>query len=108
MGQSRVLTREGASVTGRVNVSDLKELLKQVPLFQNAPERALEISASAVRKRVYEPGTTIFQEGDKGEALYILAQGLVKLSKVDLGGHEKTLDPAAARVLRRDGAGRRE
>lgn len=75
----------------QANQSELIELLKQVPLFQNAPERALEISASAVRKRVYEPGTTIFQEGDKGEALYILAQGLVKLSKVDLGGHEKTL-----------------
>lgn len=78
-------------MTGQVNLSELKELLNKVPLFQNAPERALDISASAVRKRVYEPGTTIFQEGDKGEALYILAQGLVKLSKVDLGGHEKTL-----------------
>ena len=75
----------------QANQRELIELLKQVPLFQNAPERALEISASAVRKRVYEPGTTIFQEGDKGEALYILAQGLVKLSQVDLGGHEKTL-----------------
>jgi len=62
-----------------------------VPLFQNAPERALEIAAAAVRKRVYEPNTTVFQEGDKGEALYILESGLVKLSKVDLGGHEKTL-----------------
>ncbi len=62
-----------------------------MPLFQNAPERALEIAAAAVRKRVYEPNTTVFQEGDKGEALYILESGLVKLSKVDLGGHEKTL-----------------
>jgi CRP-like cAMP-binding protein len=62
-----------------------------VPLFQNAPSRALEIAAAAVRKRVYEPNTTVFQEGDKGEALYILESGLVKLSKVDLGGHEKTL-----------------
>ncbi len=78
-------------MTGQENLSDLKELLIQVPLFHNAPDRALEISAAAVRKRVYEPGTTIFQEGDKGEALYILARGLVKLSKVDLGGHEKTL-----------------
>lgn len=73
------------------NPNELKELLKRVPLFHNAPERALDIAASAVRQRTYEPGTTIFQEGDKGEALYILAEGLVKLSKVDLGGHEKTL-----------------
>ncbi|HET9027163.1 MAG TPA: Crp/Fnr family transcriptional regulator [Trueperaceae bacterium] len=72
-------------------LTDLHQLLSRVPLFQNAPERALEIAAAAVRKRVYEPNTTVFQEGDKGEALYILESGLVKLSKVDLGGHEKTL-----------------
>lgn len=70
---------------------DIKEQLAKVPLFHGAPERALDIAASAVRKRVFEPGATIFQEGDKGEALYIMAKGLVKLSKVDLGGHEKTL-----------------
>ncbi len=70
---------------------EIKEQLAQVPLFRGVPERALEIAASAVRKRVFEPGATIFQEGDKGEALYIMAKGLVKLSKVDLGGHEKTL-----------------
>lgn len=71
--------------------SELLQLLRRVPLFRNAPDRAIEIAASAVRKRVYEPDTTVFQEGDKGEALYIVASGLVKLSKVDLGGHEKTL-----------------
>lgn len=73
------------------SAGELRDLLAKVPLFKGAPERALEIAASAVRKRVFEPGTTIFQEGDKGEALYIMAKGLVKLSKVDLGGHEKTL-----------------
>ena len=73
------------------SLADLKALLERVPLFQNAPERALEIATSAVRRRVYEAGSTIFQEGDKGEALYIIASGLVKLSKVDLEGHEKTL-----------------
>ncbi len=73
------------------NPEELKAFLAQVPLFRGAPERALEIAAAAVRKRIYEPGTTVFQEGDKGEALYMLRSGLVKLSKVDLGGHEKTL-----------------
>lgn len=69
----------------------MKEFLKRVPLFHNAPDRALEIAAAAVQRRTYEPQTTIFQEGDEGEALYILSDGLVKLSKIDLGGHEKTL-----------------
>jgi len=78
-------------VTTDASQAELRALLQRVPLLENAPERALDIAAAAVRKRVYEANTTVFQEGDKGEALYILARGLVKLSKVDLGGHEKTL-----------------
>ena len=81
-----------SNLTGQQSAEELKDLLSKVPLFHNAPDRALEIATSAVRKRDYEPGATVFQEGDKGEALYIIAKGLVKLSKVDLGGHEKTSD----------------
>ncbi|MGL4609894.1 MAG: Crp/Fnr family transcriptional regulator [Trueperaceae bacterium] len=69
----------------------LKTFLPTVPLFRGAPERALEIAASVIQLRTYDPETIIFQEGDKGEALYILTKGMVKLSKVDLGGYEKTL-----------------
>lgn len=69
----------------------LTAFLADVPLFRGAPERALEIAAASVRRRAYEAGVTVFQEGDKGEALYILESGQVKLSKIDLGGHEKTL-----------------
>ncbi|MEJ2289586.1 MAG: Crp/Fnr family transcriptional regulator [Deinococcales bacterium] len=69
----------------------LTAFLHEVPLFRGAPERALAIAATAVRRRIYEAGITVFQEGDKGEALYILRSGQVKLSKIDLGGHEKTL-----------------
>lgn len=70
---------------------DMKEFLRNVPLFADAPERALEIAAGAMQRRTYEAQTTVFQEGDVGEALYVLGAGLVKLSKIDLGGHEKTL-----------------
>lgn len=67
------------------------EFLKGVPLFAGAPERALEIAASVVQPRQYETDAILFREGDEGEALYILQRGMVKLSKVDLEGHEKTL-----------------
>lgn len=72
-------------------MKDLASFLARVPLFKGAPERALEIAASAVQTRQLEADTVLFQEGDVGEALYILNQGMVKLSKVDLEGHEKTL-----------------
>ncbi len=70
---------------------DRKAFLSTVPLFSGAPERALEVAASVVRPRSFEDGSVLFREGEVGDALYLLAGGLVKLSKVDLGGHEKTL-----------------
>lgn len=69
----------------------LVSFLATVPLFANAPARALEIAADAVQRRAYEPGDLLFREGDEGEAVYLLRAGTAKLSKVDLAGHEKTL-----------------
>ena len=70
---------------------DVLAFLATVPLFQGAPVRALEIVGGVVRPRRFPAETVLFQEGDAGDALYVLSAGLVKLSKVDLGGHEKTL-----------------
>jgi CRP/FNR family cyclic AMP-dependent transcriptional regulator len=65
--------------------------LAQVPLFRGAPARALEIASQAAQLRTFEADTVLFREGDRGEVLYILYQGTVKLFKIDLEGHEKTL-----------------
>jgi CRP/FNR family transcriptional regulator, cyclic AMP receptor protein len=70
---------------------DVRDFLETVPLFHGAPARALDVAASVVRRRSFDGDTLLFQEGDVGDAVYLLAEGLVKLSKVDLGGHEKTL-----------------
>ena len=70
---------------------NVRTFLEGVPLFKDAPERALDIAASVVQLRSFEPQSVVFQEGDVGEALYVIVDGLVKLSKVDLGGYEKTL-----------------
>jgi CRP-like cAMP-binding protein len=70
---------------------DARTFIGSLPLFRGAPERALEIVTSVVRERRFPADTLLFQEGDQGDAMYLLAEGLVKLSKVDLGGHEKTL-----------------
>ncbi|HLR46814.1 MAG TPA: Crp/Fnr family transcriptional regulator [Deinococcales bacterium] len=71
--------------------SDLMEFLPTVALLRNAPERAVELTAAVLQERNFPAGHTVFQEGDTGEALYIMQSGLVKLANVDLSGHEKTL-----------------
>ena len=72
-------------------MTETQNFLTAVPLFRGVPDRALEVAASVVQRRRFEADTVLFREGDEGEALYILAKGMVKLSKVDLEGHEKTL-----------------
>ena len=72
-------------------VTETQDFLATVPLFRGVPDRALEVAASVVQRRRFEADTVLFREGDEGEALYILSRGMVKLSKVDLEGHEKTL-----------------
>lgn len=72
-------------------LSDIRSFLMQTPLFESVPDRGLHFATEAVRTRSYGPDAVIFREGDWGEALYILAKGLVKLSKVDLDGREKIL-----------------
>lgn len=67
------------------------EFLKTVPLLHNAPERAVELTAAVLSERRFPANHTLFQEGDVGDAVYLMQTGLVKLAKVDLAGHEKTL-----------------
>ena len=71
--------------------SALLAFLAKVPLFIGAGDRLLDIVADAVQRRSYAAGEVLFREGDAGEAVHLLRSGTVKLSKVDLGGHEKTL-----------------
>ncbi len=70
---------------------ELTQFLAQVPLFRGAPGRALEIAAEAVQPRTFASDAVLFREGDRGEVLHILASGMIKLFKIDLEGHEKTL-----------------
>lgn len=69
----------------------LVEFLGRVALFAGAPPKSMEITADVVRPRRFAPDTVLFREGDAGDAVYILRRGQVKLSSIDLDGHEKTL-----------------
>ncbi len=71
--------------------SQFTHFLSRVPLFRGAPERALDIAAESLQPKRVGKDDILFREGDLGEVLYILAEGMVKLYKIDLEGHEKTL-----------------
>lgn len=54
-------------------------LLKQVSLFERAPSEDLAELANEAGVVRFDPGTTIFREGDPGDALYVVVEGRVRI-----------------------------
>jgi CRP/FNR family cyclic AMP-dependent transcriptional regulator len=68
-----------------------KKFLKNVLLFKDLPDSEIgKVAASATVKK-FPKHTTVFREGDEGDALFIIKQGLVKISKGSQDGRIKTL-----------------
>lgn len=64
------------------------EYLKRIPLFKDLKESLVrEIANIAVIKRV-KKGTVLFQQGEPGEAVYVVKEGSVKISMMDEEGKE--------------------
>jgi CRP-like cAMP-binding protein len=65
--------------------------LARVPLFHALPEPDLLALAQAARMRRFRRGEVIFHQGDPGDALFIVAQGRVKISLPSDAGDEAIL-----------------
>jgi glutaminase len=67
-----------ASGLPRGEVSGLVELA-QHELFDGLADAELALIASKMLVQQFEPGATIFQEGDQADAIYLVASGLVSI-----------------------------
>ena len=67
------------------------ERLRKVPLFSCLSTEAIEQLCSLVVVREYHAPHRLFQTGDKGDAMYLIEQGSVRISVTDADGHEVTL-----------------
>lgn len=67
------------------------EYLKKVPFFEGLSEADLAIVAGVMIERSYAKGAVLFMEGDKGEALFVIRQGRIKISKSTADGREQIL-----------------
>ncbi len=52
---------------------------------------ALDQLCNLVVSREYDATCRLFQTGDKGDAMYLIEQGSVRISVTDADGHEVTL-----------------
>jgi len=73
------------------NLSEEAQSLARVPLFRRLEPEELEHLAEEVDQVNYQAGETIFHEHDRGDALYILEEGTVRIWVMDEDVHEVTL-----------------
>ena len=60
-------------------------------LLDGIPFEVLEPVLASIHEERFEPGVVIFEEGDLGEELFLIAEGSVKISKRGRGGLQETL-----------------
>lgn len=67
------------------------DVLRRVPLFQGLPDSELQAFADLTRERNYPKGSVIFFENDRGDSLYLVAEGQVKVVLIGEDGREVIL-----------------
>src|SRR6185369_7387974 len=73
------------------NLSDEARSLARIPLFKRLDAAELEHLAEEIDQVNYQAGATIFNEHDRGDALYILEEGAVRIWIYDEDVKEVTL-----------------
>ena len=87
------LNREIRHLKGE-DISQLRldpgELLRKVPFFHDMPEDDFHHVAARLVQRTIPAGKTIIRQGERGETLYLIARGVVRVSQ-DTNGEEHDL-----------------
>ncbi len=65
--------------------------LKQIPIFRDFKTTELLSISMVAKSKKYKPGEVIVKEKSKGDGLYVIKKGLVKVVKEDSFGDEHIL-----------------
>ncbi len=65
--------------------------IKDLPLLARLPDDDLKALAARGRVRRFNAGSTIFHEGDPGDAIYVVVDGRIRMSRLSGSGTEATL-----------------
>jgi CRP-like cAMP-binding protein len=71
--------------------SPLFQQVLQTPLFRGLSELEAAVLFGIADQQPYRQGTTLFAEGDAGDALFVLLDGSVEVLKRDSAGLQQTL-----------------
>lgn len=74
-----------------MSVDEHVELLRRVSIFKGLNDEALRAIGSSLRSQRYSKDTTIFNQDDEGDSLYIIVKGRVKVVLYGENGREAIL-----------------
>lgn len=60
--------------------------LRRIPLFESLGDEALADVASAFDSEAFDDGETVFSSGEKGDAFYVIARGVVEILRPGVDG----------------------
>ncbi len=64
---------------------DPRELLKKVPFFEGVPRDEFDLVAEHLKRRTAPAGDAIVKQGDGGSSLFLVARGVVRVTRQDGG-----------------------
>ncbi len=70
---------------------DKLEILRRSPLFEMLSQAELDVLAELSRPRHFPPDQVIFETGEMGDSLHVIASGEVEVVRRDRSGKEKRI-----------------
>lgn len=67
------------------------DLLRQIPLFESLSKDAIAFISDRLKTEAFASGEVIVRQGDTGDSLYIITNGLVKVTKREKTGTSREL-----------------
>ena len=67
------------------------DFLRKVAIFSQIDASKLEPLATKLRRRTFQRGEVIFHQGDPGDRLHFVAEGMVKISIISQDGRENDI-----------------
>jgi CRP/FNR family cyclic AMP-dependent transcriptional regulator len=69
-----------------MEIQNKREILAESPLFDNLLPNELSMLAEVFSIREYDAGQVVFNEGDVGDAMYVIAEGAVDILRKNSKG----------------------
>lgn len=73
------------------SIEDIKKILGQIEIFEPLNENEIEILAENLKVKPYKYGDAVITEGERGESMFVLVEGLLRVSVRNSEGNNITV-----------------